>query len=655
MGVSCSYLRSIDAMHFLRQAGRTAGLLLLIATALLGQTALAACINAPDEDIRQLQAMSVSDPNQSLARADAWLREPGVTRQATTVAWLHAVRAQAFTSLERDSDARAAAAQGMKYVPAASELAHVALALIDVENVYDAAGLAEATKRVQELHAANISSSAVGTCALITLGTLQYRSDASHVAISTLIKAYRAAEEDRNETLRVLAADALSSVMREIGDYTQALELNAEVIEWNKAHDATLALSVAQYLRGNILEETRDFGAAVGSFEASRSLSIGLGDALGVAFSEMRICEVQIELNRLQEARKNCEGAVASFSDARAEDMVKQTRSLLARIDLGEGRTAQALATLNDVLSNGAAGLQPRIVASIYQVRARANAARGNFGAAYSDLNEYTARYVAVNEARRAREIAGQRARFETDRQIERNADLHRELELSQQRQRDLKRLTWWAVCAGALIIGLLTAMLYETRRHRRQLSKLANIDAMTKLPNRRHIADLAARAIVEAAATRRPLTLALIDLDHFKVINDELGHAAGDQVLCDFARLSRENLRATDTIGRWGGEEFLLLMPNTPPEWALGSVERLRSLAQGIALPSSSPGLKVSLSAGLASTNASLASLDELVALADAALYSAKEEGRNRIRVDGRTIEADTSGLRRALIRRNT
>ena len=197
--------------------------------------------------------------------------------------------------------------------------------------------------------------------------------------------------------------------------------------------------------------------------------------------------------------------------------------------------------------------------------------------------------------------------------------------------------------------------MLYETRRHRRQLSKLANMDAMTKLPNRRHIADLAARAIVEAAATRSPLTLALIDLDHFKVINDELGHAAGDQVLCDFARLSRENLRATDTIGRWGGEEFLLLMPNTPPEWALGIVERLRSLAQGIALPSSSPGLKVSLSAGLACTNASLASLDELVAFADAALYSAKEEGRNRVRVDSRTIEADTSGLRRALIRRNT
>ena len=87
-------------------------------------------------------------------------------------------------------------------------------------------------------------------------------------------------------------------------------------------------------------------------------------------------------------------------------------------------------------LSNGAADLQPRIVASIYQVRARANAARGNFGAAYSDLNEYTTRYVAVDEARRAREIAGHRARFETDRQIERNADLHRELELSQQRQR---------------------------------------------------------------------------------------------------------------------------------------------------------------------------------------------------------------------------
>jgi diguanylate cyclase (GGDEF)-like protein len=637
-------------MFLSRQACRIAGLLFLIAMASLGQAALAGCIYAPDEGIRQLQIMAVSQPNQALARADARLREPQVSQLPTAAAWLHAVRAQAFTSLERDSDARAGAAQGLKLAPADTDLAHIALALLDAENIYDAEGLTEATRRVQKLHAMNQASFAVGTCALITLGTLQFRNDASHLAISTLMQAYRAAEEGRNEMLRVLAADALSSVMREIGDHTQALELNAEVIAWNQAHHATLALSVAQYLRGNIQEDMRDFGAAVNSFEAARSLSVGLGDVLGVAFSEMRICEVQLELGRLQEARKNCESAFASFSGARAADMVKQTRSLLAQLDLKEGKATQALGTLNQVLADGAIDLQPRIVASTYQVRARANAARGNFAAAYADLNEYTTRYVAVDQARRAREIAGQRARFETDRQIERNAALRRELELSRQRQLELQRLTWWAMCAGALVIALLTAMLYETRRHRRQLAKLANLDALTGLPNRRHIADLAASAIAEAAAARSTLTLALIDLDHFKVINDELGHAAGDQVLRDFARVSRENLRATDILGRWGGEEFLLLMPNTPPEWALGIVERLRSRALEIALPSSRPGLKVSLSAGLACTGANIASLDELVAFADAALYSAKEEGRNRVRVDGRNIDADDSSLRRAI-----
>ena len=111
--------------------------------------------------------------------------------------------------------------------------------------------------------------------------------------------------------------------------------------------------------------------------------------------------------------------------------------------------------------------------------------------------------------------------------------------------------------------------------------------------------------------------------MDHFKDINDRCGHAAGDHVLQEFSRAGREALRETDILGRWGGEEFLLVMPETPVELAIASLERLRTLVFGIRLPPTGSDLRVSLSAGLASFDATVKSLEDFVARADAALYA--------------------------------
>jgi len=623
--------------------------------ALLGfQSAHAACIAGPDAGVRRLQDLVVADPNQALARANELLRNAAANGRAPNdIAWLHLVRAQAFSALELDANARTAAAEGMKLAPDIREPVHLALATIDAENVYDAAGITAAIQSIEKTRAAGVASADADICLLITLGTLQYRHNDSDLAIATLMQAYRAAGIAENKEQRVLAADAMSSVMREIGDYNQALALNSEVVEWNQSRHESLALSVAQYLRGNIFMDMRVFASAATAFANARALSVAIGDTQGVAFSDMRICEVQTELGKFASARESCNSALAIFTASQTMDVLKQTRARLAQIDLAEGNTARALATLNGILVDGAADLPPRNVAPLFQLRARANAARGNFPAAYADLDEYTKRYIAANETRRVRQIAGMRARFETDRQIQRNTDLQDELRVSRQRQVELQRRTWIAVVAGALVIGLLTAMLFGARRHRRQLSALATLDALTQLPNRRHTADLATLAIANASETSTPLTLALIDLDHFKAINDEYGHAAGDLVLRDFARLTRDMLRDSDTFGRWGGEEFLLLMPGTSLDLALAIVERLRARALDIVLPGARSDFKVSMSAGLAGTVATPSSLDELVALADAALYRAKHDGRNMVRIDALSVESASSGVRRAISRR--
>lgn len=628
-------------------------LLALFVVCVFSGAAQAACFKSPNPAIQKLQSLAAADGNAALAAADYSL-QTALTNNAPAidVAWLHAVRAQAYSALELDPDAREAAEAGMKLVPGPYETVNLALKTIWVENVYDAAGIEAGLRSIEDARRHTAVGSVEEACLLITKGILEFRQDRADLAIATLTQAYRSNDLPQRREQRIEAASVLASVMRELGDYKQALALNAEVIQWNASHNETLQLSVARYLRGVILIDMREFDAAMLAFDSARALSVAIGDEQGVAYSDMRICESQIELGEFSEASARCNNAYKIFSAARSPDTIKQTLAHLARIELAEGKAASALAKLNTVLANDAEDMPPRQVTPLFKYRAQANEALGRDEAAYADLAEYMRRYTTTSDARRLRQVNALRARFETDREIERNAALHLELAASKLRQDEMQRSTRVAIGACALVIALLTTLLIIARRHRRQLAQLAARDPLTGLPNRRSTSETAAESLVRAEQSGQPLTAALIDLDHFKIINDRCGHAAGDRVLREFAQISREALRDTDTFGRWGGEEFLLLMPNTTLDIALGVVERLRARALTIKLPIEGSELKVSLSAGLATNESDVKSLDGLVARADAALYRAKQEGRNLVRIDDESFEVASSGVRRAVTR---
>jgi diguanylate cyclase (GGDEF)-like protein len=416
------------------------------------------------------------------------------------------------------------------------------------------------------------------------------------------------------------------------------------------AQKASLNLSVTRFLRGSILKEQRLFPEAIEEYRKARELSVDLDDSQGIAFADLELCKVLIELGQHSEARQRCDNALRLFVIARSNDVIKHARAGLARIDLEEGRPAIALATLNEVLQNGAADMPPRDVAPLFKLRARANAALGNFRQSYADLDESLRRTIAAHEGRRLRQSATLSARFEADQQLERNAQLNRELKASEDRQREQNRWSFIALGTGAVVITLLTLQIISSRRHRRQLAELANHDSLTGLPNRRRTYERGVAAMAKAASGQTPLTVAIIDLDHFKSINDRCGHAAGDKVLQQFAQACRQAMRGSDIFGRWGGEEFLLVMPGAPLDIALIALERLRSLAAAIELPPSGVGLRVALSGGLASFDAEIRTLDELIARADAALYKAKHEGRDLVRVDQASYDAASSGVRKQL-----
>lgn len=175
--------------------------------------------------------------------------------------------------------------------------------------------------------------------------------------------------------------------------------------------------------------------------------------------------------------------------------------------------------------------------------------------------------------------------------------------------------------------------------RFARDMASLANIDDLTGLATRRFFLDQLDNMAATARRVKQPLTLAMIDIDHFKPINDKFGHAVGDAVLMAIGAACRSAVRTEDVIGRLGGEEFAMLMPLTDQETAFRIVDRLREAVAAIAIPTSDGRtVSVTISVGMAMF-ADQQQIDRLLLDADRALYLAKERGRNRIVLAERSV----------------
>jgi len=182
---------------------------------------------------------------------------------------------------------------------------------------------------------------------------------------------------------------------------------------------------------------------------------------------------------------------------------------------------------------------------------------------------------------------------------------------------------TWLALALGYLLLRLV-----RLQTHSQQLAQIATTDALTGAINRKGLEDVLQQALTDWRTHQHPLGLVLIDIDHFKAVNDTHGHQAGDQVLAGLAQLVRQHVRGQDLLGRWGGEEFLLVCRDTHLPQALAIAEKLRALVAGHHFPGD---LRITASIGVAAMH-SERPLDQVFAAADAALYRAKAEGRNRV-----------------------
>jgi diguanylate cyclase (GGDEF)-like protein len=181
------------------------------------------------------------------------------------------------------------------------------------------------------------------------------------------------------------------------------------------------------------------------------------------------------------------------------------------------------------------------------------------------------------------------------------------------------------------------------------QLVAQSRIDTKTGLLNASTWENEATLELSRAVRTRTPLSIALLDIDHFKVVNDTYGHLVGDKVLREISDVLRSHLRGYDVPGRFGGEEFVLLLPQAREVEAIAVAERLRAHIAAMSIPvddadPSGPCVTLTISVGVASLDGVRRELPDMLAAADAALYYAKETGRNKTHVITATAQVSSA-----------
>jgi diguanylate cyclase (GGDEF)-like protein len=183
----------------------------------------------------------------------------------------------------------------------------------------------------------------------------------------------------------------------------------------------------------------------------------------------------------------------------------------------------------------------------------------------------------------------------------------------------------------GSSLRKMLYNRSFELKAANKRIEELAELDELTGSFNRRCIMRMLDDELARAQRLNAPCSVALIDLDWFKRINDAYGHPTGDEVLRTFAITVFANIRNIDKFGRYGGEEFLLVLPETPNDAAARILDRLRAIIADLDWSAFSPGMRVTISAGVATLRPN-ESADSFLARADNGLYTAKARGRNRI-----------------------
>ena len=444
-------------------------------------------------------------------------------------------------------------------------------------------------------------------------------------AFAYLYQALRDARPTRGHGFDAVLHCNLAHELLQLGDYHLALEhVDAGIARCDGMRNPRL-VSVLRINRIICLTELDRAGIALA--DVARVLAIpadadGRG-TLSTHFETLAIaalCAGDVALGR-ELVRLAQDAPREDIPDERLELAV--ATALLAWQDGDLARAASDLEAVHAAVDSGREGLSLRVRCRVHQTLSQLHEARGDAAAALRSLRAW--QRLADERAQFASRARYQAATLQTE-----LLTLRQKLDAGDAQRRATER----AHAELAAINRQLSQKVDEVQALQAALQQQATRDVLTGLFNRRHLNDTLPAMWAAARRDGRPLAVAIIDLDHFKQVNDGLGHEAGDRVLAGFGRLLAAAIRRSDVACRYGGEEFCVLMPGTEAAAARRKLTRLleRWRSEALLLGASS-GAGTSFSAGVADSLTSSESAQALLKRADDELLRAKREGRNQVR----------------------
>lgn len=430
------------------------------------------------------------------------------------------------------------------------------------------------------------------------------------------------------------ALNGIAILYNRMGDFEQARDIYGRTLAAQREAGMLREQSVTLHNLGRAHENLKDWPAARRAFNESFAITRELNYPRGEAYALRGLAAVENGLGNFRGALETLHRASvlqAKTPDARLLAQVELARGVALR---GLGRTADAASSLAKALEIFQTGDARGELAQTYEELAAVEAQRGNLKQAYElsvSAKTLTERLLRNQIDQR---FATLKVEFDTAAKDNENALLMREnqaKELALERGRNLRSLQAVVIALIALLVVLLATLLWHHRRTARAMRRLALTDELTGVPNRRAVlADLAAML---ARPDSHPTSILITDLDHFKGVNDRFGHPAGDEVLKVVSSALREALREPALYGRLGGEEFLIVLPQTGLAEGRIIAERLRETVAGLDLARWVPiGRSMTASIGVTvSTTGDTPST--MLHRADEALYLAKRAGRNTVR----------------------
>ncbi len=433
-------------------------------------------------------------------------------------------------------------------------------------------------------------------------------------ALEHVYRSLELAQTRQDVVLTAYALNTLGRLLVELQDPPQAQAMFERALGLvgqtaDRALESTLRMNL-----GQLLAAAGDLAAARLQLGHARDLAQATGNSGDLALA-------RLALGRLHQAAGQFALAAPLLDQALAVARQRGDRALVAELLLAQaaaplaaGAAVQALPLLQQALAEAEAARAPSLAAPAHQQLSQAHEAAGDLHAALRHARAFQATSEGLRSAaaqQRIRALVSQQA-VQAERQ--RSAALADALAQAQQSERERARL------------------LDELQAQSRLLQQLAREDGLTGVANRRALDLQLPHELERARRFGHPLAVAMVDIDHFKAVNDLHSHAVGDAALCAVARLLREGCRASDLVGRYGGEEFLLLLVQTAATPALGLCDKLRQRVAGHDWAGLQPGLAaVTVSIGMAALQPGDDVLS-LLARADRALYRAKQAGRNQV-----------------------